>query len=318
MLTINETTCMPGEKKQVIFHPMGMDYEIPTTLICGAKEGMTMLVTSQIHSGEYNGSAAVTELAKEIDPQKLTGNLILMHVVNSSGFWARSHRFVPEDRVNLNANYPGSPMGTVGNKIAAWFVQEVFPKVDFIADLHGGKDNDLLAPCIFYPRAEKVTKTTLAAAKCLNTRYLLASNNSIGHYGYAAWKMDIPAMILERGYGCVLKKEWYEGHMDSIRLLMNHFHMYDLDKEIHCEPQIDFKKSAYLTIDRKGIWWPAVVPEQDVKKGELLGEIKDYFGNVISSYYAEGDGRIIYMISGMVVHDGDEVVAYGLYEGCEQ
>lgn len=314
MWNINGITLQPAEKKQITLHPYDMNYDIPTTLICGKHEGMTMLVTAQIHAGEYNGSAAVMRLAESIDPEKLTGNLILMHCVNTSGFWSRKHRFIPEDRTNLNNNFPGSKMSTVGNKIAAWFVEEIFPKTDFIADLHGGKDHDLLEPCVFYPRAEKVNKLSLEAAKCLNTKYLLASSNSVGLYGYAANKMDIPGMILERGYSCVLKEEWIQGHMDSVLLLMDHFEMMKLEKEIEKPIQVDYKRSEYTTVDMRGVWQPKVVPNQKIKKGELIANVCDFFGNVKKSYYAVADGTVIYCNCGLLVEDGDEAIAYGIDE----
>lgn len=314
MWTIAGQELKAGEKRQLNFQPFGMEYDIPATLICGKKEGMTMLVTAQIHSGEYNGSAAVMRLADYIDPEKLTGNVILMHCVNTSGFWNRSLRFVPEDRTNLNNNFPGSAMSTVGNKIAAWFVQEIFPKTDFIADLHGGKEFDTLEPCLFYPRAPKVNKVALEAAKCLNTKYLLASSNSVGLYGYAANAMDIPGLLLERGYGCILKEEWIQGHMDSVLLLLDHFGMLSLEKEIEKPEQVDYKVSEYTMVDIRGVWRPKFVAGQDVKKGDLLAEVCDFFGNVKKSYYAVGDGTIIYQNTGLLVQDGDEAIAYGLAE----
>ncbi|MCQ2509896.1 MAG: succinylglutamate desuccinylase/aspartoacylase family protein [Lachnospiraceae bacterium] len=314
MWSVYDVTLNQGEKKQTVFHPYGMEYDIPATLICGKEEGMTMLVSAQIHSGEYNGSAAVMRLAETIEPQKLKGNLILMHCVNTSGFWSRKHRFVPEDRANLNSNFPGSKMGTVGNKIAAWFVEEIFPKTDFIADLHGGKDHDLLEPCVFYPRAEKVNRVSLEAAKCLNTKYLLASSNSVGLYGYAANRMDIPGMILERGYGCVLKEEWIQGHMDSVLLLMEHFGMMQLEKEIEKPVQVDYKRSEYTVVDTRGVWQPMVQPNQKMKKGDLMANVCDFFGNIKKSYYAVADGTVIYLNHGLLVEDGDEAIAYGLDE----
>ena len=51
-----------------MFHPFELPVELPATMICGKKEGMTLLVTTQIHAGEYNGSAASIRLAREIDP----------------------------------------------------------------------------------------------------------------------------------------------------------------------------------------------------------------------------------------------------------
>lgn len=313
-IMIDGLTFNSGEKKQVLFHPYGMPVDLPTTVICGKTPGMTMMVSAQMHSGEYNGSGALMRLAKEIDPDKLIGNLILFHCVNVTGFWQRKRRYVPEDMANLNANFPGNENGTLGDKLAAWFVKEIFPHVDFIADLHNGKDNDILEPCVFYPRAEKVTDVALAAAKCLNTKYLIASSNAKGLYGYAATHMDIPGMIIERGYGCIQREEWIQGHMDSVRLLMDHFGMYPLEKKIEKCEQIIYPRSAYVTFDRRGVWNPAIEVNQKVKKGDLLGTITDFFGNEIKKYYAEYNGTIIYFIAGMCILEGDEAIAYGIDE----
>ncbi|MCQ2374106.1 MAG: hypothetical protein MJ050_08515, partial [Phascolarctobacterium sp.] len=81
--------------------------------------------------------------------------------------------------------------------------------------------------------------------------------------------------------------------------------------------KINFKKSAYLMIDCKGVWKPNVEINKQVKKGELIGTVSDFFGNVMKQYYAEGDGIVAYYIAGMLVLDGDEAIAYGLLEDSE-
>ena len=100
-------TLQPGEKMQVYLEPNVEGYGIPTTLICGARPGKTVLVTAQIHSGEYPGTPAVIHIARDIDPGELYGNLILMHCVNVSGFWRKEPTVIPEDGFNLNGDYPG-------------------------------------------------------------------------------------------------------------------------------------------------------------------------------------------------------------------
>lgn len=315
MWQIDNFSCEPGEKKEVMFNLFGSGYEIPATMICGKEQGITMLITTQIHAGEYNGSVAAMELAKELQPEQVKGNILIMHCVNTSGFKIRNRRFVPEDGANLNSNYPGNPKGTAGARIAAWFVQEIFPKVDFIADLHGGKDNDLLEGCLFYPRAEKVSSAALAAAKCLNTKYLLASSNSCGEYGYAANYFDIPGMLIERGYGCTQNREWIEGHKETLKRLMKHLDIAYKEVAFPAFPKTVYTKSAYLEVDTSGVWHPAVTINEHVVKGQLLATVTDFFGNELKSYYAVGDGTIIYLITGLSILAGDEAIAYGLDEG---
>lgn len=308
----------PGEKKQVLLHPNGRDYELPVTLLCGGEEGKTLLITAQIHAGEYNGSAAAARLARDIQPEKLKGRVILMHCVNSSGFWQQYPRFLPEDHVNLNADYPGSERGTIGRQIAAWFVREVFPETDFIADLHGGGMCEILSPCVFYPRAPKVTDAALAAAKAMNVKYLLASSNSVGEYGYAANYLDIPGFILECGYGGIVREEWTEQILECMELLLDHLGMYGMsDARRKRYPKKIYHNTEYLESEMRGVWYPAVREDQRVKKGDLLGQLGDFFGNIRKSYYALEDGTVIYYTAGMSVLEGDALVAYGLESSAE-
>lgn len=303
-----------GAKREVVLHPNMEEYEIPTTLICGAEPGKTLLVTAQIHAGEYNGTPAVIQAAKEIDPAKLKGNLILMHCVNTSGFWKQHWRTLPEDNFNLNSDYPGQAGGTTGEKLADWFVKEVFPKTDFILDLHGGSVNEPLTPCLFFPKAEKVTEESLAAAKALDVPYLIASRAAGGEYSYAANYHDIPGLLLERGYGGYCKEEWIAGHKRNIYLLLRHLGMYESgEPEVDYEPKV-YEKTVYLETETAGLWYPAVKENDKVKKGQLLGRLEDFFGNVIQRFYAEGDGVVFYYTGGLCVREGDSLVAYGLEE----
>ena len=302
----------PKEKRQVILKPNMEDYEIPTTLICGAYSGKTLLVTAQIHAGEYNGTPAVIQVAQEILAEKLKGNLILMHCVNSSGFWKQHFRTLPEDGFNLNADYPGKPDGTTGEKLADWFIKEIFPGTDFLLDLHGGSVHERLTPCLFYPKAENVTKESLKAAKALDVPYLIASEATKGQYSYAANYCNIPGLLLERGYGAFCKEEWIVGHKRNIYLLLRHLNMYKSEEaEVTYEPRV-YEHTVYLESEKDGLWYPSIRENDTVAKGQRLGYLGDIFGNKVQEIYAEGEGKVFYYTGGLAVKKGDSLVAYGL------
>lgn len=301
-----------GEKQQTVLNPGMEDYELPVTLICGKELGKTLVVTAQIHAGEYNGTPAVIRTAKEIDPMKLKGNLLLMHCVNTSGFRKQHWRTLPEDDFNLNAGYPGRPDGTTGEKLADWFVKEIFPGADFLLDLHGGSVNEVLTPCLFYPKAEKVTKASLAAARALDVPYLIASGAAGGEYSYAANYHDLPGLLLERGYGGFCREEWIAGHKRNIYLLLRHLGMYESEEpETDHEPKV-YKHVVYLESGKAGLWYPAVKENERITKGQPLGRLENFFGNIIQEFYAEGDGVVFYYTGGLAVREGDSLVAYGL------
>ena len=302
----------PGEKKQVIITPNVPGYEMPATLIAGAKEGKTVLISAQIHSGEYPGTPAVIHIARDLDPQKLCGNLILIHCVNTSGFWAKSNARIPEDNVNLNGDYPGDPNGTTGLKIADFFVKEIFPRLDFLCDLHSGGTTEPLTPCLFFPKAEKVTQRARAAALALDIPYPIASWNEKGECGYAAFHCDVPGLLLENGHSSRCEPEWVAFYEKNIRLLLNHLEMYALDRPIPVCKKTVYEKAVYLRADLRGLWYPEVHENMEIKKGQRLGYMEDFFGNLLKEYFAEGDGRVFYYTSALAITEGDPLVAYGL------
>lgn len=315
----------PGESKQLWLEPNVPDYRMPATLIYGmarrGKDGTTkgektVLITAAVHGDEYPGMAAAIRLAQQIDPERLHGRLIIVHCVNMSGFWA-SNRFVDEDGSNLNANYPGHSRGDAGARIAAFFVEHIFPQVDFIVDLHSGSLKEPLTPCLFFPVAgsEAVRRVSEAAARATDIPYLIASQATSGHFSYAATALGIPGLLLERGSCGACREEWIEAYLYDLYLLLNHLDMYALperyrDREI-CTKQL-YERSAYLSADRQGLWYPVVEENMAVRKGQILGSIQDFFGNTVAEYYAQGDGRVFYYAAGLPVKPGDDLVAYGL------
>lgn len=294
-------------------------YEMPATLICGRKPGKTLLITASIHSGEYPGVPAVIHTAKDLDPEKMCGNVLMVHCVNTSGFWARSDALVPEDKFNLNRKYPGRPDGTVGERIADFFATQVMPNVDFVLDLHSGGGCERMTPCLFFPRAEQVTEASLAAAKALNVPYLLASSATDGEYSYAANTLHKPALLIERG-GCTLSMhEWSEDYHRDIRLLMDHLGIYPAQPGTRdeCMKRVVYRNTIYLTSTAQGIWYAKVMEDTDVKKGDLLGVIEDFYGNCIAEYYAQEDGHVFYYTAGLSVREGSDLIAYGVKDSVE-
>ena len=160
-----------GTKRQFTAGPEG--YPFPCTVIAGKEEGKTVLITAQIHSGEYPGTPALIRLAERLDPAELKGTLILIPCVNITGFYAGTNAYVPEDHGNLNAAYPGDP-DTVTGRIAQYFVQELFPHADFVLDLHSGGMNEALTPCLFFPALKELSprmtsSTTAGLSHCRRT-----------------------------------------------------------------------------------------------------------------------------------------------------
>lgn len=302
-----------GEKKQVDIIATGTSYKMPATIIFGNKtdnNSKKILITAGIHSGEYPGIKATSNLAKIIAPDEVNGVIILIHCVNVTGFETRNVDVFPEDNANLNANYPGKVDGTVGEKIAYYFATEIFPEIDFVIDLHSGGKYENLTPCLFYQTAPKVTEISEKIAKATNIPYLIQSTATKGHYSYAG-QLGVAGVLLERGFGGLCDEEDVINYQNDLIGILNELEFTTLPNNSEKTAQKIITGAVYLSSENKGLWYPKIKANQQVKKGDLLGIIEDFYGNLVAEYYAEKDGTVFYFTSDLSINVGNSLVAYG-------
>lgn len=101
----------PGKTVKDHIHVEGTELHVPHVLLCGEQPGPTVLITAGIHNAEYVGIQAAIELSNELDVSTLRGNVVLVPLVNRSGFENRTMSRVFEDGKNLNRVFPGDREG---------------------------------------------------------------------------------------------------------------------------------------------------------------------------------------------------------------
>ena len=300
-----------GEVVQAMISPNVEGQEMPATLINGAKEGKTVLITAAAHGDEYPGIAASIQFAKAIDPAVTAGRIIIFHCVNIGGFWERTRNTT--DNANLNGNFPGDANGAEGARIADFFVKSVLPQVDFLIDLHSGSATTMLTPCLFFSAGaeDKVRQASETAAHATNIPYLLASRSSAGLYSFAATYMGIPSLLLERGHGGQCRDEWVKAFIVDIQLLLAHLKVYPYQHEGGlCQKHV-IEQGNFINAKETGLWYPNMVVGEHVKKGDVIGRMEDFWGNLISEYYAQTDGTVFYYVTSLAVQEGQPLAAYG-------
>lgn len=118
---------------------------IPIAVIQGG-DGPTVLLAGGNHGDEYEGPIALFDLARTLDPAKLTGRVIILPGLNYPAL-AAGTRTSPIDRGNLNRSFPGDPRGCPTAQIADYVTRHLLPLADFVLDIHsGGRTLDFL-PC---------------------------------------------------------------------------------------------------------------------------------------------------------------------------
>ena len=110
--------------------------QIPILVVRGG-DGPTVLLTGGTHGDEYEGQIALRRLAREIEPESLTGGLVIMPALNLPAVLAAA-RLSPIDDGNLNAAYPGRADGGPTSQVACFVETELLPRVDAWIDVHSG------------------------------------------------------------------------------------------------------------------------------------------------------------------------------------
>ena len=128
--------------------------------------GPTTLLLGGSHGDEYEGPAALSNLAHATAIEDVRGTLIIIPAINLPAVMAGA-RLSPLDGRNLNREFPGNPHGSVTQRIAHFITTELVPRADNVIDLHSGGRSLRFELCAFVheqPEPDR-TRDFLAAAQ---------------------------------------------------------------------------------------------------------------------------------------------------------
>lgn len=306
---LGNIVCKLGEKVSGFWDIEG--YSIPTTIINGKKSGKIVAISSGIHNCEYVGIQSAIELSQEIDPENINGTVIIFHPVNYSGFFHKIPAVMPEDNKNLNRAFPGIENGSISDKIAYHFSKFLYPQLDFFIDLHGGDLYERATNFVYSPGIgdNKVIEVSHEVAQVLSVPYRVRSSAKTGAYNSAAIQ-GVPSMLIERGGNGLWNKEEVKEYKKDILSVLGYFNIIDFLNEKNLN-QKEISIAKYISSEVDGFWYPRYKAGEKFNEGDLLGEIKDCFGNIITSYYAEFDGVILYGVFSLAIKKSEEILAYG-------
>jgi predicted deacylase len=123
---------------------------IPVVVIAG-RPGPTTLLTAGNHGDEYEGEVALANLARTLEPDDLTGRLIILPTLNQPAAVA-GKRVSPIDGGNLNRAFPGDPSGNATEQIAYYVETVLMPLCDAVCDMHSGGSSLHYVPSVVMAR----------------------------------------------------------------------------------------------------------------------------------------------------------------------
>ncbi len=313
VLVVGSLSARPGEKTFGFneFLVDGVPYRLALWLINGAEAGPTLAVTAGVHAAEYASIAAALEIGQALDPHRLAGRVIVVPVLNAAGFGVRSIYLCPLDGKNLNRVVPGNAAGTASEQVADWLFHNAMKQADYYVDLHGGDLIEALVPftIVFRSGDAKVDEASLEMARVFGIHYLVRSETPGSVYAAAA-RAGIPSILAEAGGQGIWPPEEVARLHNGVERVMRHLTMLP-GPAPEAGPTTLLDQFLWLRSDHTAFWYPRVSVGDQVKKGQGLGEVKDYEGRVLQSAASPADGRVLFLVSSLAINQGDPLLAVG-------
>jgi uncharacterized protein len=210
---------------------LAKDEPRPVITVTGVKPGPVLFVNAGVHGGEYPAIEAVIRLSKTLDPQGITGTVILMPVLSLPAFRSRTPFVCPVDNVNPNRVFPGDPNGTYSEQMTHALIHEFVVHADAYVDLHGGDIPEALVPFVICRQGnDDVAKKSKAIAMVFGLQYVLTVSKPVqpakGLSSYAAAaEKGIPAILAEAGGVGQLQEDQVELLVNGVTRVMEHLGM---------------------------------------------------------------------------------------------
>jgi len=311
---VGNVSSLPGTKQSgylKVGEKAASSIELPVTIIQGELPGPTLVVIAGEHGCEYCGIFAAVRVIRDIQPGSIQGTLVVMPLANPPAFEERSLFVNPIDAVNLYASYPGSADGTISHIMAHKIFSEVTSVADYLIHLHGADYNESLVPFNYYAHTgnSKVDSMSRKMASCFPVDYILEAEKSTDVstgspkgtsyaatatgtlYGEASAR-GIPSTMCESGREGKIEENFVQIHYSGIINTMKLIGMMPGTPALR-EKQSKLTSPVLVSNKKAGIFNAKMNIGDKVSRGQAIGEILNFTGDVIELITTPIDGMIV-------------------------
>jgi predicted deacylase len=239
----------------------------------------------------------------------MRGTIVVLPLLNVAGFYERSIYVNPEDGENLNRAFPGSADGTWSQRFAHHLLNDVVLHFDRDMDLHAGDMIEDLEPFVGM-RDTGNAEVDDASREMLNAyggvRWATLSVPSPGRSGmlYAtAAERGIPAILAESGRCGLPEEEAIARHEAGVLNIWRTLGLLTDEPPRPVEAPQLLRRSDWLRAEQEGIFLCHVRPGQQVRAGQVLGEMTDLLGNRLAEVTAPLTGVVLFTVTSPAIKE---------------
>jgi predicted deacylase len=298
----------PGSIERLSWAPYsGITEATPVIVVRGVRPGPTLCLTAAVHGSEINGIRIVQRIIHSLEPDKLSGNVIAVPIVNLQGF-RRKSRYL-SDRRDLNRYFPGHPQGNAAARIAYSFFHDIVMQCDALVDIHTASLQRTNLPQL---RANTLLPAVKRLTQGFGSFLVLHSTGVRGTLRRAADAASVPAVTLELGEAHRIEPAKVEQGYRGIQSLMAALEMVD-EKKPAAEAPLFFRRSKWVRANNGGLFLSRVSLGEAVCAGQVLGTVTDPISEERNEVLSSHDGRVLGMAINQVVMRGYRLFRIGTH-----
>jgi uncharacterized protein len=176
------------------------DVKVPWVAFNGVLSGPTLCVIGGVHSIECTPIEGMLRIISELDPSTMMGRLLIIPVVNTTGFNARTPYENQWDHLNQNKVWPGDPQGPLTKRVAHAVWTEFLSKADAVVDAHSADlgEDATRSVFVFKTEDEALRGRMLDMASCWDVDYVETAAVA-GNTGEVVPRLGKPCVMTEAG-----------------------------------------------------------------------------------------------------------------------
>ncbi len=277
---------------------------IPVSVVHGTRPGPVLALVAGTHGVEYTSVIALPRVLKRLDPARMTGSVILVHMANPPGFYGRRVYYGP-DGLNQNRVYPGKADGSVSERIAYAITKSVIDQATHVIDMHCGDGNESLRPYSYWDLTgnQSVDAQSREMSFAFGLGHIVVGRDMPKDAAKSVYTTNTaltrgkPAITVESG-GMSLTDEASVAAQEAGALsVVRHLGIQADAPSARVDKVTWYDKSEVLRAPAEGVWYPAVEKTQMVQAGALIGTLRDPFGATLAEIRAPFAGEMLYVVA---------------------
>lgn len=251
----------------------GLPLTTPILILTGAADsGPTVFIGGGAHGDEYNGMEIVRQVACQISPQSLRGQLVVIPIQNRLAFlgYQRTTPQQPFDN-DLNRQFPGDASGWPTDRIANIIFNSFVASAGLVIDLHAATTGAFYTPTSYLPSGSPVLEHSRRLAAAFGVSAIIETPLT-GTLLAAAAQAGIPGIIVELGAGGRLDERLITQGVEGVLNVLRAFGVLDGVVQMRPNPPIASKIHPVRT-NHGGFVYAASVVGECVNQGSTLARV---------------------------------------------